>query len=86
MGISVISALTIQMRPDGDIRVQAGGPCKDTGKWVMWIMLYNGDEYDHPILNTEPIFDDEEAALKYGHELVKQIREAGRERVAANGG
>ena len=72
MGISRLDAMIIQSRGD-DIKVQAGGPSKD-GKWAMWIMLYNGEEYDHPILSTQAVFDTEEAAIQHGKDLVAEIR------------
>lgn len=74
MGISRLDAILIKEGNDDEIRVQAGGPCKKTGKWVMWIMFYPNGEYHRPIVNTNPIYDTEDAALEAGRALVAEIR------------
>ena len=68
-----ITAIIIQSRGD-DIRCQAGGPAKDNGKYVGWITLYRGDEYDHELVSTEPIFNTEKDAVAHMEDLVKEVR------------
>lgn len=75
-GISKIDAAVIQTRGD-DVRCEVGGPStrpETLGKYVGWVMLYNGDEFDHPIVSTKPVFDTAEEALACVQDLVKEIR------------
>lgn len=69
MGVSLGTALAIQ---GNKVLCQAGGPCKDTGKWVGWVMM-DADRWA-PLLNTEPIYDSKEVAVKAMEALVKEIR------------
>jgi len=68
MSISVMDALVIQNR---DVRCEAGGPDKD-GKWAGWIMI-DEDRWS-PVLNTQPIFESKEAAIKCMENLVSEVR------------
>jgi hypothetical protein len=69
MGISVLTALTIQSR---DVRCEAAGPDQN-GKWAGWIML-DVDRW-HPLLNSEPIYDNAQDARTAMEKVVKEIRE-----------
>ncbi len=73
MGVSMMSALIIQTRGD-DVRCEAKLD-QGTMQYVGWIMLYRGEHFDHPIIDTGPSFDTAEDALNYCQSLVKQIRE-----------
>ena len=70
MGLSVYSALKIQ---GNSVKCQAGGPCKEKGKYTGWIMN-DVDRWD-PILNTESIYDTKEEAVAAMETLVKEVRE-----------
>ena len=72
MGISMITAAIIKSRTD--ILCTAAGPTKAEGKYVGWILL-DIDRW-HPLLNTEPIYDTEEAAVTAMEKTVEDIRNA----------
>ena len=69
MGISRLTALTIQNR---NVRCEAGGPTKDEGKYVGWVML--DVQRWHPLFSTQPIYDTKEEAVKAMEEIVEEIR------------
>lgn len=69
-GITVRTALIIQNRK---VRCEAGGPCKETGKYMGWIML--DVERWRPLLNTQPIYDSVEEAEQAMMDLVAAIKE-----------
>jgi|GEM_PF-3903176 len=71
-GISRLTAAIIQTRGD-DVRCLAGGP-NDHGKWTGWISLYRDNIYDHDLLNTQPVFDSETAAVSAMEDVVSKIR------------
>ena len=73
MGLSLIDALVIQTRGD-DVRVEAGGPSKENGKYTCWINLYNGEDFHRPIVNTQTCFDTAKAAENWGREFVDKVR------------
>lgn len=70
MGISMMTALAIQ---GGPVRVSVGGPAKDNGKFVGWIL--KEDDRFSPLLNTEAIYDTPEEARAEMERLIKEIRE-----------
>jgi len=69
MGLTVYSALKIRANR---VKCQAGGPCKDKGKFTGWIMN-DVDRWD-PIVNTESIYDSEEDAIAAMEALVEEVR------------
>jgi hypothetical protein len=71
--MTVLTALIIQTRGK-DIHCDAGGPDKTNKKYCGWLTLYNGDEYDHELVSTDPVFDTAEAAKKYMQDLVAEVR------------
>jgi hypothetical protein len=67
-----LTAIIIRTRGD-DIRCDAGGPNRD-GKWTGWVTLYNGDDYDHELLSTQPVYDSKDAAVAAVQEVVRVVR------------
>ena len=67
-GITVYTALCIANNP---VLCQAGGPDKD-GKWTGWIM--KDEDRWSPLLNSQPIYESHDAAVKAMEEVVKAIR------------
>ena len=72
MGLSKLDLMIIQTR-GSDVKCDYGGPSTKNGKYVAWITLYNRNgEYDHPILNTDAIFDSAKQALAWAKKFVKE--------------
>lgn len=69
----MIDALVIQTNGE-DVKVEVAGPCKETGKYGTWVMLYRDGDVHRPIVNTELVFDSEEGARKFGDDLVAEVR------------
>lgn len=69
MEISCMDAFTIRNKK---VRVEVGGPSKDNGKYMGWIML-DVDRW-HPIVNTNAVFDTPEDAKKYMQDLVDDLK------------
>ncbi len=67
--MTLLTAFIIQ---NNNVRCQAGGPCKKTGKWVGWIMK-NEDRWG-PLLNTEPIYSSRKEAVTAMKNFVKEIK------------
>lgn len=71
MGIDKLTAYIIATRDD--IIVTHGGPAKSNGKYAGWITLGEEDRY-RSLLNTEAIYDTEEAADKAMENIVREIK------------
>lgn len=74
MGLSMMSALMIQGNGD-NVKCEAGGPHKETGKWAGWINLYKHGDFHTAIVSTQGIYDSKEEALKAMEALVEEVRE-----------
>jgi len=71
MSISLLTAMTIQSR---SVRCEAGGPSETHRKYIGWIML--DVPRWHPLLNTEPVYESAEDAVKAMEEVVAAVRRA----------
>lgn len=70
MGISKITAITIQER--NDLLVSYAGPA-DNGKYIGWI-TYPSEQHCRPLINTEATFDTPELAEQHMRDLMTEIR------------
>ncbi|MFH1036474.1 MAG: hypothetical protein V1756_00185 [Patescibacteria group bacterium] len=66
--VSRLTLYEIAGNPD-DVVVDAGGPDKETGKYVGWITRGPGHNYK-PLISTEPIFDTPEQAKEAMQKIV----------------
>lgn len=72
MSISNYTALVIANNPH--VEADVGGPAKN-GKYVGWIFIEESEESKYrPLLNTKPIYNTKEAALKAMQETIDEIR------------
>jgi len=70
MGISNYTALVIAN--NSHVKANVGG---SDGKYVGWIEIEESDESRyHPLLNTEPIYETEEDALKAMQKIIDEIK------------
>ena len=71
--MNYLTLLIIHTRGD-DIKCSAGGPSKDTGKYMGWITLFSDGEYDRELVNTSANFDTATEATKCVQDIVDLIR------------
>jgi hypothetical protein len=84
MGITRITALIIATRGD-DVRATTSiQPDPVNGKWASFICLYRGDEFDHFLMSTPPIFETQAEAQAAGDEVIRFVREAGTKEILAD--
>jgi hypothetical protein len=69
-----VLTLMIILTRGKDVVCSFGGPSKDNGKYVGWLLLFRDGEYDHELLNTEAIYDSGRKAKKAMEKLVADLR------------
>lgn len=79
MGVTKLTALTIQSWPDtdtikgGGIYVTAGG--NDKAGWSGHVYLVKGGEVHQQLLSTQPVFESKAKAVADMKRVVEQIRD-----------